>query len=209
MQGKEVMHKSMFVAAASFAAALAFAAPAHATVFPVTGTITVNGSAGNLPNGTFANPIYDPATGTLTAGVFAFPQSSTTINVNGFGDVTVTYQLSQTNTSTALVASDGTAAMTQVDAKIEIISTSLPISVVPCRFGPIPLDLAGTASATGLDLEDRSFTVPPTTDNCGGFKSQINSQLAGSNNSIAPHLDGDFTPPSADNDKIFINGFDS
>lgn len=207
MQGKEVMHKSMFVAAASFAAALVFATPALADVFPVTGTITVNGSAGSLPSGTFANPTYDPTTGVLSTGKFAFPQSSTTINVSGVGDVTVVYQLSQTNTSTALVASDGTAAMTQVDAKIEIVSTTLPISVVPCRFSPILLDLAGTGSTTGLDLEDRSFTVPPTTDSCGGFKSQINSQLAGSNNSIAPHLDGDFTPPDA-NDKIFIDGFD-
>jgi len=203
------MCKSMFVAASAFAVAVAFATPALADVFPVTGTITINGSASNLPSGTFANATYDPATGALSTGKFAFPQSTTTINVGGFGDITVVYQFSQTNTSTALVAGDGTAAMTQVAAKIEIISTSLPLTVTPCRFGPIPLDLAGTGAATGLDLEDRSFTVPPTTDSCGNFRDVINSQLAGSDNSIAVHLAGDFTPPPGDdNDTIFVDGFD-
>ena len=121
----------------------------------------------------------------------------------------MTYQFSQTNTSTALVAGDGTAAMTQVVTQLSIVAISLPISVTPCVFSPIHLDLAGSASSTGLDLEDREFTVPPTTDSCGGFASAINSQLATSDNSIALHLAGDFTPPSGeDNDKIFVDGFD-
>ena len=202
------MHKSMFVVTASFAAALTFAAPARATNFPVSGTITVNGNAGSLPSGgTFGDSAYDSATGSLSVGHFTFPQSSVTFPLSGFGNVTVTYQLTQTNTSTALVANDGTAAMTQVVTQLAIVSTTLPLSVTPCRFGPIALDLAGSGSSAGLDLEDRAFTVPPTTDSCGGFAGQINPQLAGSNNSIAPHLDGDFTPP-ADNDKIFIDGFD-
>jgi len=200
------MHKSMFVVAASFAAALAFAAPAYATNFPVSGTITVNGNAGSLPSGTFGDSTYDSTTGALSVGKFTFPQASTTINITGFGSVTVNYQFTQTNTSTALVASDGTAAMSQVVARLSILSTSLPISVTPCGFGPIGLDLTGSGSAAGLDLEDRSFTVPPTTDSCGGFKDQINDQLATSDNSIAPHFVGDFTPPPSD--KIFFDGFD-
>jgi len=200
----------MFVVAASIAAALTFVTPARATNFAVTGTITVNGNAGNLPSGgTFGDSTYDPATGALSVGKFTFPQSSTTINVTGFGDVVVTYQFTQTNTSTALVASDGTAAMTLVVARLSIVSTSPFLPITPCGFSPIGLDLTGTGSAAGLDLEDRSFTVPPTTDACGGFANQINSQLATSDNSIAPHLDGDFTPPVVDNDKIFIDGFDT
>lgn len=202
------MHKSMFVVAASIAAAFTFATPARATNFVVTGTITVNGNAGNLPNGgTFGDSTYDAATGAVSVGNFTFPESSTTINVAGFGNVTVTYQFSQTNTSTALVASDGTAAMTQVVTQLSIVSTSLPVTVTPCVFSPINLDLAGSASSTGLDLEDREFTVPPTANSCGGFATQINNGLAGNSNSIAPHLAGNFTPP-ADNDKIFIDGFD-
>jgi hypothetical protein len=156
----------------------------------------------------FGDSTYDPATGTLSAGKFTFPPSSVTFPVSGLGNVTVNYQLTQTNTSTALVAGDGTAAMTQVVMQLEVVSTLPPLPVTPCRFGPIDLDLAGSASSAGLDLEDRSFTVPPTTDFCGGFASQINSQLAGNDNGIAPHLDGDFTPPANAGDKIFINGFD-
>ena len=80
------MQKSMFVAAASFAAALAFAAPARATNFAVSGTITVNGNAGNLPNGgTFGNSTYDTASGALSVGHFTFPQSSVTFPLSGFG----------------------------------------------------------------------------------------------------------------------------
>jgi len=210
MQKGSEMHKPMLAVAASIAAALSFAAPARATHFPVSGTITVSGNAGSLPNGgTFGDSTYDPATGALSVGQFAFPQTSTVVNVPGFGNVTVTYTFNQTNTSTALVAGDGTAAMTQVLAQLSIVSTTLPLPVTPCRFGPIELDLAGSASSLGLDLEDRAFTVPPTTDSCGGFASQINPQLAGDDNSIAMHLAGDFTPPSGDdNDKIFIDGFD-
>ena len=186
-----------------------FAAPvAHATNFAVTGSVTVNGNAGALPSGgTFGDSTYDSASGALSTGHFVFPQASTTIPVSGFGNVTVSYQFSQTNTSSAAVAADGVAAMTGVTASLSIVSTSLPINVTPCVFAPIDLDLAGTGSAAGLDLADAAFTVPPTSSPCGGFASQINAGLAGSNNSIAVHLAGDFTPPVPD-DTIFVDGFD-
>ncbi len=187
-----------------------FAAPlAHATNFDVTGSVTVNGSAGALPSGgTFGDSTYDGATGMLSTGQFVFPQASTTIAVSGFGNVTVTYQFSQTNTSSAAVAADGVAAMTAVTASLSIVSTSLPLTVTPCVFAPIDLELAGTGSAAGLDLADAAFEVPPTSSPCGGFAGQINSGLAGSNNSIALHLAGDFTPPVPDDDTIFVDGFD-
>lgn len=205
------MNKRTFTVAASVAAALCFvAASAHAANFPVSGAITVNGNAGDLPSGgAFGNSTYDATTGALSAGKFTFPQSSTTIDGGALGNVTVTYQLTQTNTSTALVASDGTAAMTAVSMRLSVVSTSLPLPVTPCAFEPIALDLTGTGSAAGLDLEDRSFTVPPTANSCGGLASTINAQIAGNNNSIQLHLAGDFTPPSGDDDdKIFVDGFD-
>ncbi len=183
---------------------------AHATNFAVTGTVTFNGNSGTLPGGgTFGNSTYDTATGALSSGKFTFPQATTTVPVSGFGNVDVTYQLSQTNTSTAQIASDGIAAMSMVQAKLEIISTSLPVSITPCVFQPIPLDFAGTGSAAGLDLADAAFTVPPApVGNCGLARDQINNALAGSNNSMQVHLAGDFTPPPED-DTIFRNGFDA
>ena len=185
-------------------------ATAQAADFAVTGTITINGTSAPLPAGAkFGDSIYDAQTGLLSVGKFTFPQSSTTINVGPpFGTVTVTYQVTQLNTSTAQVAGDGVAAMTAVQLELAIVSTSLPVPVTPCRFSPITLDLAGIGTSSALSLEDPAFSVPPTADSCGGFASQINSQLATSNNSIAPVLTGDFTPPP-DTDTIFADGFES
>ncbi|MBX3701187.1 MAG: hypothetical protein KF903_09345 [Dokdonella sp.] len=183
---------------------------AHAALFPVTGAITVNGNFGDLPAGTFGNSSYDPATGQLSSGSFVFPQSSVTVPVTGLGNVTVIYQLSQNAPSSAQVASDGVAAMTPVAMTLSVlrIDRPLPIATEPCHFSPINLELDGTGAASGLDLEDRAFTVPQTTDPCGGFASQINAALVGNSNSITVHLAGDFTPPAGDTDKIFVDGFD-
>lgn len=198
------MHKSMFVVAASFAAALTFAAPARATNFPVSGTITVNGNGSNLPSGgAFGNSTYDLATGALSSGKFTFPQSSVSTSSG-----TVVYQLSQTDTSVAQVGSDGVAAFSTATLKLKVISVGgFPIG--NCEFTPISVDLTGTASSTGLDVEDRSFDIPPVASSaCSGQGNTINNYLAGSSNSMDVHLDGDFTPPADADDKIFINGFD-
>lgn len=185
-------------------------AGAHAANYPVTGTVTFNGNSGALPSGgTFGDSTYDSSTGVVSSGKFTFPQATTTVPVTGFGNVDVTYQLSQTNTSVAQVASDGVAVMTAVQAKLEIISTSLPVSITPCVFEPIPLDFAGTGSSTGLDLADAAFTIPPApVGNCGLARDPINNAIAGSNNSMQVYMAGDFTPPPED-DTIFENGFEA
>jgi hypothetical protein len=186
----------------------------HATNFAVTGTISVNGNPGTLPGGgTFGNSTYDTATGAISSGKFTFPQSSTTFHSDTLGaDVTVTYQLTQTNTSTGQVATDGVAALTGATLKLQIVSALvagvIPIGIGTCVFQPIPVNLAGTGAASGLDLSDSSFTIPtvgPT--DCGGYGDQINTGVAGSNNSMQVHLAGNFTPPPED-DTIFKNGFD-
>lgn len=187
---------------------------AHATNFTVTGTISVNGNPGTLPaGGTFGNSTYNAVTGAISSGKFTFPQSSTTFHSDSLGaDVVVNYQLSQTNASTGEVASDGVAALTVAHMKLQIVSAFaggvVPIPLGTCIFQPIDFDLSGTGSAAGLELSDAAFTIPqvgPT--DCGGFGDQINTGVAGSNNSIDIHLAGDFTPPPED-DTIFKNGFD-
>ncbi|MEO5625596.1 MAG: hypothetical protein ABIQ70_06290 [Dokdonella sp.] len=188
---------------------------AKATNFPVSGTITVNGNPGVLPDGgTFGDSSYNATTGDIASGLFTFPQSTTTFHSDTLGvDITVTYQLSQTNASTGQVANDGVAALTQAQLKLKAISAV--VGFVPIAFGntcifqPINVDLDGTGAASGLDLAQSGFTIPQVgATDCGGYGSQVNSGIAGSSNSIQMQMAGDFTPPPA-NDTIFANGFES
>jgi hypothetical protein len=90
-----------------------------------------------------------------------------------------------------------------------LIAGVFPIGVGTCVFQPITIDIAGTVSAAGLDLSDPAFTIPTVgSTDCGGYGDQINTGVAGSNNSMQVHLAGDFTPPPED-DTIFRNGFDA
>ena len=196
-------------------APLLAAASASAAGFPVSGTITVNGSPGSLPEGgMFSGSSYDAATGDIAPGVFTFPVTTTSFVATGIGTVTVTYRLSQTNASGGLIATDGMAALDTAIMKLQILTATIgviPIGVGTCVFQPIVFDLAGTGSATGLDLEDASFAIPPVGDSdCGNWGSQINAGIAGNDNSIAMQISGDFTPPTAPpEDAIFHNGFEA
>lgn len=201
------------VCAASIAMVLAFATvPAHATSFPVSGTITVGGNSGALPSGgTFGNSTYDAATGQLSTGHFTFPASTVSASTP-VGPAVIHYLLSQTDTSTGQVASDGVAALTTATLRLEVTSVTVqgfPFPVGTCRFAPIEVDLAGSGSSAGLEVEDMDFTIPPVaSSDCGGNGDTINSAIASGSNSMRLSFSGDFTPP-ADNDKIFIDGFDA
>ena len=205
------VRRSMFVLIAGCALA---SGAASATSFPVSGTISVNGNPGTLPSGGSFGPnsSYDAASGAIAAGRFMFPVATTVFYSSVLGaNVTVTYQLSQTNTSTGQVASDGIAALGAVTMKLQVLSATVgvvPIGVGTCIFQPIDLALAGSGAASGLDLADTGFAIPPVAPtDCGGWGSQINSGIAGSNNSLQTHWTGNFTPPTG-NDLIFANGFD-
>jgi hypothetical protein len=200
---------------AALALALIASPVVHAANFAVTGTISVNGNPGALPSGgTFGNSTYNTATGAISSGKFTFPQATTTFHSDDLGaDVTVTYQITQTNTSTGQVAEDGIAALTQAHLKLKAISAV--IGVIPisfgetCIFDPINVDLAGTGDASGLDLSDEGFVIPtvaPT--DCNNLGNQVNDGLAGSDNTLDVHIAGNFTPPTPEDDTIFENGFE-
>jgi hypothetical protein len=184
---------------------------AGATNFAVTGTISVNGNPGALPSGgTFGNATYNATSGAISSGKFTFPQATLSFD-SAVGTVTATYTLSQTNTSTGQVASDGVAALTQTHLKLVVDSARIgviPIGIGTCVFQPINVDLAGTGAAAGLDLGDDAFTIPSVAStDCGGYGDQVNAGVAGSNNTLQVHIAGNFTPPPED-DTIFANGFD-
>jgi hypothetical protein len=195
----------------AFAGTLLATGLVFAADFPVTGTLSVNGNAGDLPDGgTFGDATYDTSIGALSPGAFSFPQTTTSFP-SDLGPVAVTYQLSQTNTSTGLVAADGSAALTNASLKLNVTHVTIsgiPISVGTCVFQPIDIALAGTGSATGLDLAETGFTIPEVAPSaCGGYGDQINQAIAGTNNAIEVVMAGDFTPPG-DSDTIFADGFE-
>jgi hypothetical protein len=189
----------------------AFAASAaNATNFPVTGSISINGNPGVLPDGgIFGNSTYDPASGDITTGKFTFPQTTTSFD-SQLGTITIVYQLSQTNTSTGQVVAGGAAVLTDASIQLDILSASIgiiPLDLGTCVFQPIVLQLRGTGAASGLDLADSGYVIPPVgATDCGNYGSYIDNALAGSNNTIQMHLAGNFTPPV--DDTIFENGFD-
>lgn len=194
------------------AASIGLPGVAAAVDFPVSGTITVDGQSGTLPEGgAFAGSGYDPASGSIASGAFAFPVTIVSREVSG-GTVAVTYQLSQVDTSSGQVASDGVAALSVASMKLAVLSATyngFPIPVAPCEFQPILIELAGTGDSDGLALADSQFDIPPApVGNCGAFRDQINGAFAGSDNAIIVQMAGDFTPPS-DQDTIFVDGFDT
>jgi len=199
-------------ASSALAALLALACQAAAAAdFPVSGTLSVNGNSGALPDGgTFGDSTYDAATGVLSAGAFSFPQTTTSFP-SDLGTVVVTYRLTQTDTSTGLVDADGTAALTNASLSLNVTHVTIsgiPINVGTCVFQPIDIALAGTASATELDLADTGFSIPEVAPSaCGGYGDQINQAIAGTNNAIDLVMEGDFTPPAGD-DTIFADGFE-
>ncbi len=197
-------------ASAVLATSLALVATqAAATQYPISsGTVTIDGNTSPLPSGgTFGDSSYDAGTGYLSPGKFAFPQATVQS-----GDFSITYQLVQTDTSAALVGSDGSVGFSTATMQLSIVSASylgVPLSVSPCVFAPIAWDtLGGSASGSGMQISNGIFTVPPTTDSCGGYQAQINGALTGNQNSIVMVIDGSFTPPALD-DRIYMDGFDT
>ncbi len=181
-----------------------FATAAAATDFTVTGSISINGNTGALPDGTFLGSSYDPITGAIGAGTFKFPVTTVSQGANS-----LTYQLSQTNSSTGLVDGSGVAALSNAAFSVRLINgtyNGFPVTFgASCIFAPINMALTGTATATGLDLAESGFTIPQTTDNCNNFAALMNPAVSGSSNAIQLHIDGDFAPP----DTIFADGFES
>lgn len=185
---------------------------AQAIDFPVTGTVTVNGAPGELPSGgTFANSSYAPTSGLIGAGTFTFPITTETTVSDGITFV-LKYQMIQTDTSNGAVAPDGVAALSAATFKLKVISitaSGFPLPIGVCEIQPIAVDLAGTASAIGLNLSDAQFDIPQVpVGQCGSFRDSFNDAFFGGNNSMTIQLTGDFTPPST-GDLIFRNGFEN
>lgn len=185
---------------------------ARAIDCPVSGDLTINGQLSDLPpGGSFANSDYNPVSGVIDAGTFTFPVVTETSVADGIVFV-FRYQFTQTDSSAGVVAADGVVALATARFRMEILSITangVPYSIGQCTMQPIMVELAGTASVTGLDLVDTQFTIPPVpVGQCGIWRDSFNQAYAGDNNAMSSRVLGNFTPPSAA-DVIFKNGFDS
>lgn len=203
------LKRGSIFAAAFICAYLINGGAAHAADFAASGSITLNGNISSL-SGTFGPSTYDGNNGVISAGAFDFPQSTIQFGSGGDSQVTVTYQLVQTDTSSGQVASDGLAALTHATMKLHVIAAHTPAILwsvgTSCDFQPIDVVLDGTGAASGMDLVASGFTIPAVDASaCGGHGSQLNAGLSGNQTSTKVHLEGDFTPPS---DIIFADGFD-
>lgn len=193
------------------ATALLLALPVAAAQFPVTGTVAFGSETSALPTGTnFGDSTWNPATGELSSGRFHFPRASISRDTD-LGPLKITYDLTQTSDSMALVDADGNAAFTTVALQLHVVSVTLgylPLDIGPaCDFAPLLWDdLAGTASAAGMEVAQASFGVPETSG-CGAWRDQINDAIAAADGSVELELAGDFTPPSGD--LIFSDGFET
>ena len=77
------------------------------TDYPVSGSITVNGTEGPLPaGGAFVGSSYDEVSGEIGAGVFEFPVATVDFD-SPVGVVTATYELTQADSSSGHVDADG------------------------------------------------------------------------------------------------------
>ncbi len=186
---------------------------ARASNFPVSGTLTINGTPGTLPAGaSFGDSTYTQATGLLSQGTFTIPQGTVSFE-SQYGPVVATYQFTQTNTSTGQVDAGGVAALSKATMRMAVVSATVsgfPIPIGICVFEPIDLFLVGTGAASGMDVSDPDFTIPEVAPlACGGYGGQINAAIAGGNKAIDLHLEGDFSPPAGGGGgAVFADGFE-
>lgn len=184
--------------------AAAWAAPAWADDFGVTGEVSFNGHAAVIDDGLFLGSSYAQASGALAPGAFKLVGANV-----GDGTLALTVDIGQANTSGGAVAATGVAAL--ADALLSLTVTSATYDGAPivvgsdCVFAPVRVALAGYGRGGGLDLSASGFEVAALGgDACNGFANAIDAVLAGSDDAIALHVDGDFAPPGT----IFTAGFE-
>jgi hypothetical protein len=199
------IERRRIVATAAWLLAACTAGHVAAADYGVAGSATFNGHASVLADGLFLGASYTMATGIIGAGAFKF-QGATV----GDGVTELTYQLDQDVASAGQVEADGFAALADVSLRLTVVDMtyngSPRVVGVDCVFQPIHIALDGNGSASGLGLSASGFAIAPIDGNaCNGFAGTINTLLAGSTNSIALRIDGDFAPPGT----IFVAGFES
>lgn len=208
------------------ASTFAFGSPASAEPEPFSGPVTGNLAVKGDPNpftGVSIAGTIDADAGTLSAQA-TFPASSIVKEdaIEGAFDAEVKIQVTQPGAGTGTYDSETGALTLDAAFQLEItgvdlisqangVRSPLDIGAGTCIFGPIVVDLVGTATGSPLqaNLVDDSFVIPepvnPATD-CGPLGSLIIPNVAGpadgeANNSAA--LNFGLTPLGMQVDAIY------
>ncbi len=176
---------------------------------PVSGSITIHGNTAVVSNGAaFVTEPFAPDSGELGPGAFVVPQQTTSVDLPFYGALTATYELVQTNTSTATVTSHAGVTLTNVLIRLDVLHAELNGSVLPlgtCSAGPLTLQFAGAVETRGMMVRADQFTIPAFSG-CGIYGQVINLFFNGVDNSAVLFLDGEFMPRHAN--VIFIDWFE-
>ena len=124
---------------------------------------------------------YDDESGALALQVTA-PQGQLVAAVAGIGNVPVLYQLSNPGGVNGTVTDGAVTASGNFQLDIVRAEIGAGVDLAPCSFGPIEMELTGTLADNILTLSDPDFTIPATTDACGGLASLIDPEVASEGN---------------------------
>jgi hypothetical protein len=154
-----------------------------------TGQFTVDGYPAPLAPGSRLNG--GVADGVLQGRLALAPAQLQDI-ATGIGFITLRTQLWQNGTGGGTL-SGGNATLAANDLFLRLQYATVNGSPLDlggnCQFGPIAWNLAGNADAQDIDLAQASYTIPPGSPTaCNGLGAQLNSVLAGSDNSVTLSL---------------------
>ena len=170
-------------------------------VAPLTGTLDIDGTVATIPDGTTFTGTWDDETFEFE-GDLDFPAIVTTVSVTDplETDVDVTLQINQVTAMSGSWDPDTGDAIASAELEVQItdlyvhlLDQSLPVPDT-CVFGPIVLDLTGTATEdadgnTALTLGPDSFAIPAAAaEACGDLTEAISGALSGDNNLASVNL---------------------
>jgi hypothetical protein len=176
----------------------------------VTGTITVDGVASAVPTGAvWTGGAYDPVSGEIGPGALASPVGPVTIPGVLLGnDLLVQLRLVQVGEVSGQVRPDGTVELEPVLLQVDARSATFVGDLLTCVGTPFPVELHGTADASGLHLAATGLTPGPVPDgSCAGNAANINAALGGAPVDLDLHVAGDFTPPEAIETEVAVQSW--
>lgn len=179
------------VFADGFGDAVLPATPATAYAAHVlSGQVVVDGVMAPIPQDSWVDGVLG-AQGQFAG--FAQIAPMTLSGMTDFGLLTTRLQWIDAGGGFGLAPVSGAASLSFAGMQLRLQSISLngaPINIGgECRFSPVSWGMSGNSGATTIDVSDPQFSIPTTSDACGGFQAQLNSLFSGTLNSVDWRLD--------------------